>query len=302
MKNSNFLIIRGGDSSERDVSFRTAECVEESFRRMGLKYQVLTVGSVLDLMDLSLDDVDYIFNAMHGGDGENGVVQGLLDLLGVPYNGASREASSICMSKILTRFVASANSIVVPEGVVRGAGGIDYNEIRNRLGGRVVVKPDCQGCSIGVSVVVDDVGFERAVLNAEVFNGRLLFEEFVCGFEITVAVLAGEILPFLSITHSKDFFDFNAKFNSSDTRYEVADCIPESVVDLIKASICRLCEILNFGRYARFDFIVREGIPYLLEVNTLPGLNAQSVFVKACLLSGVGYDEMICRIIGSSKV
>lgn len=75
-----------------------------------------------------------------------------------------------------------------------------------------------------------------------------------------------------------------------------------SVVDLIKASICRLCEILNFGRYARFYFIVREGIPYLLEVNTLPGLNAQSVFVKACLLSGVGYDEMICRIIGSSKV
>ncbi|WP_348750833.1 PLP-dependent transferase [Pseudomonas rhodesiae] len=116
----------------------------------------------------------------------------------------------------------------------------------------------------------------------------------------TVGVALGAI-----VTCEKNMeimFRKSSALHSSDTRYEVADCIPESVVDLIKASICRLCEILNFGRYARFDFIVREGIPYLLEVNTLPGLNAQSVFVKACLLSGVGYDEMICRIIGSSKV
>lgn len=301
MKNSSFLIIKGGTSSEKDVSFRTAECVEEAFRRMGLKYQVLTVRSVFDLMASSLEDVDYVFNAMHGGDGENGVVQGILDLLGVSYNGASREASAICMSKILTRFVASASSIRVPKGIVRGAGRGNYNEIKKLLGERVVVKPDSQGCSIGVSVVSDEVGFERAILNAEVFNDKLLFEEFICGFEITVAVLVGEILPFLSIAHSKGFFDFNAKFNSIDTRYEVAECIPASVVDSIKASIRRMCEILELGRYARFDFIVRDGVPYLLEVNTLPGLNSQSVFVKACLLSGVGYDEMICRIIGCLK-
>ncbi len=301
MKNSNFLIIKGGDSSEKDVSLRTAECVEAAFCRMGLRYRVLIVKSVRDLIGLHFGDVDYVFNTLHGGEGENGTLQGLLDLLGVDYNGASREASSICMSKILTRLVAVAHSIAVPKGVLKAPGKSNYNEVTKMLGGRIVVKPDCQGCSIGVSIVDSEEGFDRAVLDAEKFNGRLLFEEFLCGEEITVAVLDGEILPFLSIKHSHDFFDFNAKFKSKATQYEVAECIPVDVGDVIRASIRTLSGILDFGRYARFDFIVRDSIPYLLEINTLPGLNSKSVFVKACLLFGMDYDEMICKIIGFPK-
>ena len=301
MSCSNILIIKGGGSSEGDVSLKTAECVEESFRRIGLRCRVLTVTSVLDLMDVDLSGVDYVFNALHGGDGENGVVQGLLDLLGVSYNGACRETSAICMSKTLTRFVAVAHSIAVPRGVVKTSGGSGYNEIKRALGLPIVVKPDCQGCSIGVSVVDHEDGFDRAVLDAAKFNGRVLCEEFICGDEITVSILDGEILPFLSIKHSQVFFDFNAKFKSRGTQYEIAECVSAVVGDAIVASIRTLSEVLNFGRYARFDFIVKGSTPYLLEVNTLPGLNAKSVFVKSCILSGLDYDEMICRIIGLSE-
>lgn len=300
MNNSNFLIIKGGDSSEKDVSLKTAGCVEEAFCRLGLKYKVLTIGSAFDLVNLSLNDVDYIFNAMHGGDGENGIVQGLLDMSGLPYNGAGREASTICMSKILTRYVASAHSVLIPKGVVSTRGSNSYPDVKSFLGERLVLKPDCQGCSIGISVVSDAAGFERAVLDSGKYQGKLLFEEFICGSEITVAILDGKILPYLSIIHSHEFFDFDAKFKSKDTRYELAKNIPASTVGLIEGSIEKMSRALDLGRYARFDFIVRDGVPYLLEINTLPGLNSKSVFVKACLLSGIDYDEMIRRIIGNS--
>ena len=166
----------------------------------------------------------------------------------------------------------------------------------------MVVKPDGQGCSLGVGVAGDKGEFERAVLNAKIFNGKLLYEEFVCGEEITVSVLDGEILPFLQIIHTQPFFDFEAKFNSAGTQYKLVEFLSADVDDAIRTSVRRMCEVLDFGRYARFDFIIKDDVPYLLEINTLPGLNSKSVFVKACLLYGVDYDELIRRIIGRSKV
>lgn len=134
MKRSSFLVVKGGESSEKDISLRTAECVEKAFDRVGIRYRVLKVRSVFDVVSSSLDDVDYVFNALHGGDGENGVIQGILDLMGVSYNGAGREASTIGLSKILTKAVAVANSVAVPKGMISISGGEDYNEVKKMLG------------------------------------------------------------------------------------------------------------------------------------------------------------------------
>lgn len=300
MKRSNFFIIKGGNSSEKDVSLRTAACVEAAFSRMGINYRSQTIRSSFDLAALPLKEVDYVFNAMHGGDGENGIVQSILDLSGVPYNGANRETSTVCISKFLTRCVASANAITVPKGVI-GATDNFFN-LQRLLGNRFIVKPDSQGCSIGVNLVSDEDQFKRAVLEACRFNDRLLFEEFIYGREITVAILDGQILPFLSIRHSQDIFNFDAKFKSKDTLYDVANSLSAHVSDLIRANVNTMRATLKLEHYARFDFIIRDDTPYLLEINTLPGLNTQSVFVKACLLAGIHYDEMIRKIIGSSHI
>ncbi|WP_185019904.1 D-alanine--D-alanine ligase [Pseudomonas brassicacearum] len=295
-----FLILKGGSSSEREISLKTAAHVEAAFDRMGLDYQSREVNGFSECLSLPLKGVDYVFNALHGGYGEDGTLQAFLDGLDIRYNGAGREASAICMSKVLTRLVASASGVRVPEGVwIPCAETANFSRLQSTLGTSFVVKPDAQGCSIGVSAVNSKDDFDAALSILNKFKGRTLFEELVSGDEITVGVLDGEILPFLLISHTHSLFSYDAKFNSPDTTcYSIAQ-VPPDVVARVEKDVWRMCCILGIRDYARFDFIIKDGVPFLLEVNTLPGLNSHSVFVKASGLAGMDYDSVIGKIINS---
>lgn len=294
----NFLILKGGSSSERDVSLKTAAHVEAAFDRMGLSYRSQELKDFSELLSLPLEGVDYVFNALHGGYGEDGTLQALLERQEIRYNGADREASTICMSKVLTRLIASACGIQVADGIWwSSAEEADFDFLQDTLGEHFVVKPDAQGCSIGVSLVNTRAEFDAALAALSGFKGRVLFEERVRGDEITVGVLDGEILPFLAIAHAHSLFSYDAKFHSPQTtRYAIAD-LPVEVVERVSQAVRRLCSTLGLRDYARFDFIVREGVPILLEINSLPGLNSHSVFVKASELAGKDYDRVIRTII-----
>nr|WP_242487909.1 D-alanine--D-alanine ligase [Pseudomonas sp. TH31] len=295
-----FLILKGGRSSEREVSLKTAAHVEAAFDRMGLDYKSVELDGFSEWLSLPLKGVDYVFNAMHGGPGEDGTLQALLDGLNIRYNGAGREASAICMSKVLTRLVASASGIRVPEGVWTPCGEpANFSRLQATLGASFVVKPDAQGCSIGVSAVNNKEDFDAALSVLNRFNGRVLFEELVSGDEITVGLLDGEILPCLLISHAHSLFSYDAKFNSPETTgYSIAKMPPE-VLARVEKDVWRMCSILDIRDYARFDFIIKDGVPFLLEVNTLPGLNSHSVFVKASGLAGMDYDSVIGKIINA---
>ncbi|WP_339527242.1 D-alanine--D-alanine ligase family protein [Pseudomonas sp. EL_65y_Pfl2_R96] len=299
-KQRKFLILKGGSSSEREVSLKTAAQVEAAFERMGLDYQSRELNGFSEGLSLPLKGVDYVFNALHGGYGEDGTLQAFLDGLNIRYNGAGREASAICMSKVLTRLVASASGVRVPEGVWIACGEVaNFSRLQSILGTTFVVKPDAQGCSIGVSAINNRDDFDVALSILNRFKGRVLFEELVSGDEITVGVLNGEILPFLLISHAHSLFSYDAKFHSPETtRYSIAQMPPETVAR-VEDDVRRMCRILAIKDYARFDFIIRDGVPFLLEVNTLPGLNSHSVFVKASGLAGMDYDNVIGKIINA---
>lgn len=250
---------------------------------MGLNYHSRELNGFSEWLSLPLKGVDYVFSAMHGGYGEDGTLQALLYGLNIRHNGAGCEASAIC-----------------PEGVWIPCGETaDFSRLQSTLGTSFVVKPDAQGCSIGVSAVNNKDDFDAALSMLNRFNGRVLFEELVSGDEITVGVLDGEILPFLLISHAHSLFSYDAKFHSPETtRYSIAKLPPE-VRARVEKDVWRMCSILGIRDYARFDFIIKDAVPFLLEVNTLPGLNSHSVFVKASALAGMDYDSAIEKIINA---
>ncbi len=297
------LVLKGGTSSERAISLKTASHVENALERLGVKYRSFALGDLPDLFSLSFDGVVYVFNAMHGGYGENGTLQGVLDSLKLPYNGVGREASAIGMSKTLTRLMAASCGIHVAQGMwfpdVSAAP--TFTQVAKQFGLPFIVKADAQGCSIGVHLVNDEKQFFEALEQIHGFGDRILIEQFLKGEEITVGMLRGTVLPILRIQHAHAFFSHDAKFHSAQTtEYRELDATPELKAK-IEISVRRVCSLLAAQDYIRFDFIIRDGEPYLLEINTLPGLNSHSVFVKSCAIVGVSYDTMISRIINRDR-
>lgn len=295
-------ILTGGDSSERDVSLQTAASVEGAFGRLGIDCELFDVANFRQALSVRLDRFTRVFLALHGGFGEDGTVQAYLTGIGMPYNGASPQASAICMSKVLTKYVAQGVGIRVPQSIFCPHNtSVSFSDATGRLGDRFIVKPDGEGCSIGISLVHDCREFDQAVKVASSFGRGILLEEFVEGQEITVGYLDREILPPLAIGFAQDFFSFEAKFESDETTNFSFIDLGVSSQEKVERAVSALGSVLRIADYFRTDFIIRDGDPYLLEVNTLPGLNRHSVFPQACLQASIGYDRVIALLNGASE-
>lgn len=288
-------VLMGGGSSEREVSLNSGRNVLDALRARGVDAQAVD-GIPALLEALREGKFDRVFNILHGGDGENGVLQGALEALGVPYTGSGVLGSALTLDKIRTKQVWMAAGLPTPR-FARLVVGEDVRAAAARLGLPVIVKPSCEGSSVGVSRVFSEADLDAAVELAARYAGEMLMEELIEGQELTVAVLGESALPSIRIVPRGAYYDYHAKYVAEDTQYlcpgldgDAEDEIRKLAVKAFKAADC--------AGWARVDVMRdRKGDFWLLEVNTAPGMTSHSLVPKAAAQVGIDFQSLCWTIL-----
>ncbi len=290
----------GGSSSERDVSLSSGGNVLEGLRRRGV--QAEPVDGIPALVDaLVARKIDRVFNILHGqrGGGEDGVVQGLLEAFGVPYTGSDVLGSALSMDKIRTKQVWLSLGLPTPR-YARIAPGDDVAGAAATLGLPVIIKPACEGSSVGVSRVFTTVELPAAVALGRRYPGDLLMEQLVEGDELTVAVLGDEALPTIRIVPAESYYDYHAKYVADTTQYICPGLDGQAETRVRALALAAFCAAGCSG-WGRVDLMRdRSGNSFLLEVNTSPGMTSHSLVPKAARAVGIEFDELVWRVLETS--
>jgi D-alanine-D-alanine ligase len=291
-------VLYGGRSTERDVSLRTGKACADALVAKG--YDVTLVDVDTDLpARLREGRFEVAFNALHGRWGEDGCVQGLLEAMALPYTGSGVLASALGMDKVVAKAMFKALGLAV----------IDYRVFPPVEAGRItasdlpfglpcVVKPSGEGSSVGVHLVKDAAQLEAACRDAAKFKGEVIVERYLKGTEVNVAVLDGKALGAIEIVPANAFYDYAAKYTAGTTRYFYPARIPESHVRRVMEAAEAAHRGLGCAGVTRVDFIVApDGTPFILEINTLPGMTATSLVPKIAAGLGIPFPELCERIL-----
>lgn len=306
MLNKKIVVVCGGISTEREVSLKSGKAVYEGLQRFG--YQNI------ELFDLKQDNIsslinlnpDVVYLALHGKGGEDGCIQGMLELAGIPYTGPGVASSAVCMNKIFTKqVIASAGLPTGKFSVKYRAQCKDYDEIAKQLieeiGLPMVLKSPCQGSSIGVIIVKKESDMIGAIKEIFTYGDDLMAEEFLKGTEITLPILGNEkldILPDVEITSEREFYDYKAKYTSGLCNHIIPARITEKDREKVKEIGEKAYRILNCCGLSRIDFIIDEKQgPMLIEVNTLPGMTEMSLFPDSARAAGISFDKLVSVIL-----
>ena len=293
-------VLMGGTSAEREVSLDSGRNVLAALRARGVDANAVD-GIPTLARELQGRHFDRVFNILHGnvGGGEDGVLQGLLEALGVPYTGSGVLGSALSMDKIRSKQVWQALGLPTPR-YVRLARGGDVHAAARELGFPLIVKPACEGSSVGVSRGHDDAGLESAVALAARSPGELLVEQLVEGGEYTIGVLDGRALASIHIVPAGEWYDYNAKYVAEDTQY-ICPGLDEAGEAEARDQAERAFAALDLRGWARVDFMRdRDGRNWLLEANTAPGMTSHSLMPKSAAACGVDFEALCWRILESS--
>lgn len=273
--------------------------MEASLRRLG--YQVTRIDVAEGVIEkLKEEGIALAVLALHGGWGENGTLQAVLDLLGIPYTGSGVLASAICMNKEVTKRLLESYDLPTPRSVVFQSDSLPTG-LPEKFNLPVVVKPVSQGSTLGVTIVQGAGVIEAAYQEAFRYDRELIVEEYIPGHEITSSIIEDEILPLIEIVPQEGFYDFKAKYTKGETKYIVPAQLPEGKTGEIQQLALKAHQALGCDCYSRIDFrVTEEGDPYILEVNTLPGMTETSLFPKAAEAAGMDYDALMVRIVRSA--
>jgi len=279
----------GGRGSEREISLLSGREVVKNLDRK--KYEVEELILNNDLSLLLKIKTGVVFIVIHGKDGEDGLIQGILDFLKIPYTGSGFLASSVGMNKIVFKRVIEHLGVAIPEWRVYKKG-IELNL-------PCVVKPVDQGSSVGVSVVKKEGDFKKAIELARGY-GEVIVEEYIEGTEVSCGVLGNDdlrALPVIEIEPKNDFFDYEAKYCAGKCEEIVPARISSEVERRVKRDSMAIFRTIGCRGFARVDFIIKNGKPYVLEINTIPGLTSQSLLPKEAIAEGMSYSQLLDKII-----
>ena len=339
------VVLLGGNTSEREVSLRTGAGVARALQTLGHEVVLLDTGTGQFLKDpdqalalgtggptplhgglparrgeQGLDvyirsiprSADLVFIALHGGAGENGQLQALLDLAGIPYTGSGVLSSALAMDKMMSKRIFKVEGIPTPEWVERWAPedpAAPWNpelssEELTRLGGYpLIVKPNEEGSSVGITVVDGAAAFRPAMDEARKYGRLVLVEQFIDGRELTVGVIGQRALPVVEIIPTAGWYDYEHKYTSGASRYECPAALEPSVAEELFALSLRACRALRTSGVARVDFrLGKDGVAHCLEVNTVPGLTELSLVPKAAFALGMSYPDLVKAIVESAPV
>jgi D-alanine-D-alanine ligase len=322
-------VLMGGTSAEREVSLASGLAIVKALREGGHEVWTIDtargfvpgereadllpegvhaappgdVGDALDPMELArveqLRGADVAFLALHGGAGEDGTIQALLELSGVKYTGTGPLGSGIAMDKDVTkRLLRDAQVPTLPWRVARAPGfAYDPDTIDDLIGYPCIVKPSRQGSSVGIEVVADPEHLRASVEQASRFDSEVMIERYARGRELTVGILGDQALPPVEIRPKKGIYDYHSKYTPGMTEYFCPAPVDEEVVAQLHAYALRAFRVLKLRGYGRIDFILAKEQLFCLEANTLPGMTATSLLPKAAAAAGISFPELCERIV-----
>ncbi len=289
-------VLMGGTSAEREVSLKSGAAVLKALRQRGVDAHGIDVAADA-LAQLQAGGFDRAFIMLHGRGGEDGTMQGALELLGLPYTGSGVLASAVGMDKWRTKLLWQAAGLPVPDYALLEAGS-DFAAVEQQLGLPLFVKPANEGSSVGISKVSKPGELATAYRKAAQHDALVLAERFVGGGEYTVAILGEQVLPVVKIEPSGEFYDYEAKYLSDTTRYLCPCGLPAEKEAEFKALARKAFEVLGCRGWGRIDILLDDsGNPYLLEANTLPGMTDHSLVPMAAKAARIGFDELVWRIL-----
>ncbi len=293
-------VAMGGSSAEREVSLDSGRNVLAALTARGVDAHA--VDGIPALLDALRDGTfTRVFNILHGqhGGGEDGVLQGAMEALNVPYTGSGVLGSALSMDKTRSKRVWQSLGLSTPKfaALPRGA---DVHEAARRVGFPLIVKPACEGSSVGITRVFDESQLDQAVELATKYPGDLLMETLIEGDELTVAILGRQVLPSIHIVPKGAFYDYNAKYIAEDTRYLCPGLEGDAEAEL-RALALQAFDALGCAGWGRVDVMRdRAGRNWLLEVNTAPGMTSHSLVPKAAAAAGIDYQELCWRVLETS--
>jgi len=301
-------VLMGGRSSEREISLKTGAAVHQALLRRGYDAVAIDVTDRL-AQDLETHHIALAFLSLHGPGGEDGTIQGFLETLGIPYTGSGVRASAVGMHKVVTKTLLAAHGIPVPPGTVIQRG--DRPSLAKVLKAThlslpIVVKPASQGSTIGVTIVRRPSQWKDALALAHRYDPEAMVEGYIAGHEATVSILGkadreSTVLPAVEIIAPGGFYDFSAKYQKGKTQYLCPAPLPPKVLRTISELAQRTYVALGCEGAARVDFrITPRGKPYVLEINTVPGMTETSLLPMAAAQAGIEYDSLVERILQSA--
>jgi len=296
-------VLMGGMSAEREVSMNTGMAIAEALRRLGHNVVEIDVGKDLPGV-LSMEEPDVAFVALHGRGGEDGSVQGLLEIMRIPYTGSGLLASAVTMDKVLTKKILRLNGIPVTDGVVVNEADIYEDaagKVSRELSYPVMVKPVMEGSSIAVTEVREPAGLKDALDTVFKVDNRALVEKYIKGRLLTVGILGLEpiVLPVVEIKTRKGFYDYRAKYQPGFTEYEVPAMLSEELTRSAQDISLRTFEYLDCEGVSRVDLMLEDKTEslFVLEINTIPGMTAMSLLPKAANAAGITFEEVVASIL-----
>jgi len=294
-------VLMGGRSAEREISLMSGNAVLAALKRKGVDAHAFDTRE-RDLHELRSQRFDRAFIALHGRYGEDGTVQGALELMGIPYTGSGVMASSLAMDKWRTKLVWIAAGIPTPRFVMLEAGS-DLKAVANDLGLPLIVKPSREGSTIGLTKVTRARDMEAAYRTAAEYDDMVLAEEFIAGAEVTASILGEQALPLIRIEAPGGSYDYQAKYFSDETRYFCPSGLLPAQESRIQALALKASRILDCRGWGRVDVMLNaKGAPYLLEANTVPGLTGHSLVPMAAKVAGIPFDDLVVRILEDAHV
>lgn len=302
----NILVVCGGFSSERDVSLRSGQAVYEALLSKGYRN-----ASLFDLKRDNAQEIikihpDIVFIALHGKGGEDGCIQGLLELAGIPYTGPGVGASAICMNKIFTKQVLHDAGLPTAKfSVLRKDECVDFikqsRALIEKIGLPMVLKSPCQGSSIGVVIVKDASEMVPAMEEVYKYGEHLLAEQFVDGTEITLPIMGNDeltVLPVIEITSEHEFYDYTSKYTPGLCHHIIPACIDSVTENEVIEIGKKAYHALNCCGLSRIDFIIDKKLgPMIIEINTSPGMTSMSLFPDAARYIGISYEDLVEKIL-----
>ncbi|MDY7228499.1 D-alanine--D-alanine ligase [Hyalangium rubrum] len=290
-------VLMGGWGEEREISLKTGEAVVAALEEQGHTVTRVFAGPGLDRV-LRSAEMDVAFLALHGRMGEDGKVQGLLELLELPYTGSGVMASALAMNKPFAKKLFRLHNLPTPQGYRIGRAELDkLQERHGDLGFPCVVKPACGGSSVGLALVNDAEALTSAVAEACRYGGEALVEHFVRGREVTVGILGGEVLGSCEISYPREGFDYEAKYKTG-ARYFLPPRLSPTRLANVEHLALAAWQALGCRGYGRVDLMCSdEENDFVLEVNTLPGLTPMSLLPKIAAQRGISFPQLVERIL-----
>ena len=301
-------VLFGGRSAEREISLISGSGVLQALKSKGIDAHPFDPAE-RSLAELAAEKFDRVFIALHGRYGEDGTLQGALELLGIPYTGSGVMASSVGMDKVTTKIVWLAAGVPTPRYVTIAAGAaVDTDAIVAELGLPLIVKPPLEGSTIGITKVTDASGLQAAVDLARQYDKVVLVEQFIQGREFSVPVLGSgptaRALPIVEIVAPEGNYDYQNKYFTDDTKYHCPAPLDEATTKTIQAHVVNAYRALGCEGWSRIDVLLRESDnqPFLLEVNTSPGMTTHSLVPMAARAEGTSYEDLCVDILRSASL